>query len=180
VALDALIPEQYRAPGLSASELAAAQERAGVPFPPDLCELLTATLPTGEGFPDWRKRPKKSLEAFRQEIIEGIEFDAIHNAVWVASWGEPPTNRGDLRELIMEKVREAPALIPIWGHRAIPNEPLEAGNPVYSIVQTDIIVYGHDLADYLRREFDQRAVESPPGAARTIRFWTDLLDANDG
>ncbi len=79
--------------------------------------------------------------------------------------------------MIAEKVRDAPALIPIYEHRGIPNEPADAGNPVFSIVQTDIIVYGNDLADYLQREFGRRstALLQP---ARSIRFWSDLLDAN--
>ena len=71
--------------------------------------------------------------------------------------------------------RAGPALIPIYAHRAIPNEPLEAGNPVFSVWQAvDTIVYGADLADYLRREFSRVPGEADEG--RPIRFWTDLLD----
>ena len=51
VELSDLVPEEYRGPGLSDSELATAQEEAGAAFPPDLCELLTATLPTGPAVP---------------------------------------------------------------------------------------------------------------------------------
>jgi hypothetical protein len=51
---------------------------------------------------------------------------------------------------------------------------------VFSISQTDIILYGDDLADYLWHEFDTDSwtanwsAEKPP--ARTIRFWTTMLD----
>jgi hypothetical protein len=178
VALADLVPEPYRAPGLSAAELDAAQARAGVLFPPDLCELLTETLPTGQQFPDWRTRARESLEAFREQLIDGIEFDAIHNDVWLPSWGEKPSDHAELRMLVTEKVFDAPALIPIYSHRGLPNDPLEAGNPVFSIVQTDIIVYGLDLGDYLRHEFAPRASRDAPRPARPIRFWADLVEAN--
>jgi hypothetical protein len=46
---------------------------------------------------------------------------------------------------------------------------------VLSVHQTDIIVYGRDLQDYLDREF--RHPESPTpvdSSHRAIRFWSDL------
>jgi len=36
----------------------------------------------------------------------------------------------------------------------MPAEPHQTENPVFSIHQADIICYGFDLADYLRREFN--------------------------
>ena len=42
----------------------------------------------------------------------------------------------------------APKLVPIAGHRFIPEAPHEEGNPVFSVHQTDIIYYGRDLAEY--------------------------------
>jgi hypothetical protein len=177
MALADLVPFASRGPGLSESELAVAQEQAGVAFPPDLCELLSMTLPTGRPFPDWRTRPREALETFTAQIIDGIEFDVQNNVVWRESWGARPEDTTELHEAIVELVRDAPTLIPIYEHRAIPDEPNEPGNPVFSIVQTDIIVYGHDLADYLKNEFGPRGRPRPASAPRTIRFWTDLIEA---
>jgi len=42
------------APGLSDAELAAAEDRVGYRFPPDLRSFLQAALPRAEGMPDWR------------------------------------------------------------------------------------------------------------------------------
>ena len=53
-----------------------------------------------------------------------------------------------------EGVKAAPRLIPVFGHRMMPAEPHQTENPVFSIHQADIICYGFDLADYLRREFN--------------------------
>ena len=79
-----------------------------------------------------------------------------------------------MREVIAGALAQAPALIPIYAHRALPNEPLQAGNPVFSVWQAvDTIVYGADLADYLRREFDRVSGVAEEGCP--IRFWTDLL-----
>jgi hypothetical protein len=53
----------------------------------------------------------------------------------------------------------------------IPDEPNLAGNPVFSVHQTDIIYYGFDLADYLRHDFHIPGREPWPENIRQIRFW---------
>jgi hypothetical protein len=57
-------------------------------------------------------------------------------------------------------------LVAVYGHRYIPAEPGLAGNPVFSIHQSDVIVYGSSLASYLAAEFgvvsdDERAGLAP-------------------
>jgi hypothetical protein len=47
----------------------------------------------------------------------------------------------------------APRLIPVFGHRYLLAEPCQTGNPVLSIYQTDVVVYGADLRCYLLAEF---------------------------
>ncbi len=120
------------------------------------------------------------MQAWQQRLVEDIHFDVIRNEFWPATWGERPDAPDESRAIVVEHLAETPDLIPIYAHRAIPNEPLEAGNPVFSIWQTDIIVYGFDLADYLCQEFcrDQNVVGETHGAnaAREIRFWSAMLD----
>ncbi len=176
--VELLFPEN-RGPGLSESELSRAQAEAEVTFPPDLCELLTATLPTGKGFPDWRSDARRVMEEWRENLVRSFLSDLEKNEFWPAAWGELPADANDARPVIAEKLAEVPALIPIYMHRAIPNEPLERGNPVFSFYQpVDTIVYGVDLEDYLRREFATSAAgRARPlsSLGRPIRFWTDLL-----
>jgi hypothetical protein len=187
-----LIPEEHRGTALSASELAAAQDQAEAIFPPDLCELLTTTLPTGPEFPDWRHQPGEEMRAWREWIVDGFHFDVINNGFWLPDWGERPDDPRDSRSLVAERLAEVPQLIRIAHHRGIPNEPLASDNPVFSVMQTDIIVYGINLADYLANEFHrdelqlllnelqldefQRAEPQPADTERTIRFWSDLQD----
>lgn len=171
-----LLPAECRGPGLTTAELAAAQEQAEAAFPPDLCELLTETLPTGDGFPDWRGHPGEAMKAWRERLIADFHFDVLENGFWRAEWGRRPENPYESRAVVAEQLARVPALIPVFIHRAIPNEPLEPGNPVFSVWQAvDMIVYGADLRRYLLHEFHDAS--DAPGPARPIRFWTDMLDA---
>ncbi len=70
-------------------------------------------------------------------------------------------------------VAAAPTLIPLIGHRFLPSEPNEAGNPVFSVYQTDIIYYGANLEHYFNNEFRGWSA-SEDGAYRQIPFWSDL------
>jgi hypothetical protein len=200
-----LIPKKFRSPGLSEAELAVAQEEAEAAFPPDLCELLTATLPSGPGFPDWRHQPRQEMSEWREWLIRHFHFDVVNSEFWLPEWGEQPDDPDESRIVVAQQLADAPTLIPIYVHRAIPNEPLEQGNPVFSVMQAvDMIVYGVDLADYLRHEFSYESFghrirfwtqylrhpslrrelrqqkqtgETPRGLGRPIRFWTYMLDA---
>jgi hypothetical protein len=49
---------------------------------------------------------------------------------------------------------------------------------VFSVWQTDIILYGANLTEYLANEFKRRYEISPE--TRTIRFWSRLVDLNNG
>jgi hypothetical protein len=72
-------------------------------------------------------------------------------------------------------------LIPICSHRYIPAAPHEAGNPVFSVHQTDIIYYGADLMDYLQNEFNfyfGRTGYAITGSPKRIPFWSELTEMN--
>ena len=172
-----LVPEEYRSPGLTSEELARAQGEAGAAFPEDLVDLLMSCLPTGQRFPDWRNEPALAMSRWRKQLAEGILFDVEVNGFWMGNWGRRPGETDEALSVVAEALERAPALIPIYGHRGIPNEPLEAGNPVFSVVQTDAIVYGVNLEDYLRHEFHGRRLRPVPAEERTIRFWTSLAVA---
>lgn len=54
----------------------------------------------------------------------------------------------------------------------------ECGHPVVSVHQTDIIIYGNDLADYIRNEFTGRASSLPAHA--TVGFWSYFVHGGPG
>ena len=83
------------------------------------------------------------------------------------------------------EVAKAPRLIPILSHRYMPDDPPLAGNPVFSVYQTDIIYYGYDLASYFESEFPGGQEGRPGGGIyqpdvfrkqpRPIRFWDEIV-----
>ena len=164
--------------GLTAAELAAAEKRFGIQFPPDLADFLHEGLPTGGRFPRWRSLDESVANQLRWPL-EGMLFDVEHNAFWISDWGERPATLGTANSIVTAALRTAPVLIPVYGHRYLPTEPLEAGNPVFSVYQTDIIYYGHDLASYFEAEFGSGYVEAIRfDRIRPIRFWSRLEERN--
>ena len=157
--------------GLSDQEVARAEVTFGFRFPPDLRGLLQTALPRGPEFPDWRSGDETQLREWLDQPREGILFDIEHNNFWLPEWGERPEALTDALEAASNLVRSAPKLIPIYSHRMIPDEPHLPGNPVFSVHQTDIIVYGQDLYQYLHNEFVPQQDTAHPSEVRRIRFW---------
>jgi hypothetical protein len=162
--------------GLTDAEVRATEDRFGFRFPPDLRSLLQAALPVSDGFPDWRHEEEGALRARLEWPLEGIWLDIEHNGFWMAEWGTRPDDLTGAKEIARRAVAAAPVLIPVYGHRYLPAEPAEAGNPVFSVVQTDIIIYGSDLGDCFRAEFRRiRLPDWPHAEPRRIRFWSELV-----
>ncbi len=162
--------------GLSEGELLAAEERCGSRFPPDLRGFLSAALPLGREFPNWRVLDDPSLERRLNWPFDGIRFDIEHNSFWRPEWGHRPPELSVAIEVARGFVATAPRLIPICSHRYLPSEPAESGNPVFSVYQTDIIYYGRDLRSYFAHEFGSlKYVEATTPEPRHVRFWGDLV-----
>jgi len=166
-------------PGLSEAELAAIEAEFAFKFPPDLRLVLSLGLPSGGGFPPWRdKSQRDELTGRLSWPLEGMQFDIEKNAFWYPRWGARPADIEEAKDLAAREVAKVPKLIPVYIHRYLPAEPCEAGNPVLSVHQTDIICYGADLADYVKREFGWLRPLDTPDPTRRIRFWSDIIDAS--
>ncbi len=176
----------------------ALEHERGFPFPPDyrlfLCYLhatrpaMTGALFVGEGgalapvrrpgFYDWRT-DRVAMDQAHENVIDGLAFDVENNRLWLASWGARPGNAPERRARIADLVARAPKLVPIFHHRFLLVDPCRDGNPVLSIHQGDIIVYGRDLRDYLLQELRSIvgfAIEDrPPADASSIPFWGELI-----
>jgi hypothetical protein len=143
-------------------------------FPPDLRALLQTALPVSSFAPNWRSAPIEALQEWLEWPLEGMRFDIENNAFWLEEWGPKPSELEEAFEIARAAVAEAPTLIPIFGHRYIPDEPQLAGNPVFSVYQTDIVYYGADLAHYLIDEFSGGIAALVEYPIRPIRFWGKL------
>ncbi|MCE9545560.1 MAG: SMI1/KNR4 family protein [Planctomycetia bacterium] len=168
--------------GLTDAEVNSAEARYGFRFPPDLRALLQAGLPRGRKFPDWRHGDETALRDWLDRPRQGVVFDIEHNSFWLEEWGPRPKALAEARLAVERLVQAAPVLIPVYQHRMMPADPHLPGNPVFSVHQTDIIVYGRDLWDYLVHEFLMSEEEqwdwTVPTGTRPIRFWdTDRFQA---
>ncbi len=179
-------------PGLTDAEFQRLEDDLGLRFPPDLRSFLQFMLPVHPDFPDWRNDAENEIEEDQRWLfsgiwgdIDGYDYFAMNDrqewelVPWQCqtrqpSWGSAPRERNAAYAAVRERFLRAPRLIRIFVHRFIPDTPAESGNPVFSVMQTDIIHYGFDLADYLHNEF---GVPRPAWAAdepRSIPFWEGI------
>jgi hypothetical protein len=173
-------PQTWSEPGYTAAELQAVQEKWRLRFPPDLVDFLRQRRPfcVGEGFFDWILSPDHEIRQLLAWPLNGVRFDVEHNGVWWSDWGRKPDTTAKQLERLKEVLRGVPRLIPVYGRRYIPADPCEAGNPVLSVYQTDVVCYGENLADWLRIEFgDGAPLEGPP--RREIAFWSEAVRRNE-
>jgi hypothetical protein len=184
--------------GLAEAEIEAIERQWSLRFPPDYRRFLRRLHATdrpmiGAGFADsgamvplvtpgfysWLG-DTAAIRAALDGVFEGLLFDVEENGLWPASWGPRPERADDRRHRVRALLERAPRLVPLLGHRFLVAEPDREGNPVLSIVQSDIIVYGSDLRDYLLIEFGELLGlegQVPIGGReeRAIPFWGDLL-----
>jgi hypothetical protein len=161
--------------GYSDNELNDIRQRYKIRFPPDLEEIYRkrrSVIPKDDF--DWIKTPRAHIERMLAWPLEGMLFDIEHNVFWLTEWGERPSKKIAREEIARAAVAAAPKLIPVHGHRYIPEEPDTHGNPIFSVHQTDIIVYGANLADYILHETHKSRGAIPP--FKKIRFWSALAE----
>jgi hypothetical protein len=155
--------------GLTDAEVDQIENRFSFRFPIDLRSLLQTAVPFWNS-PRWHTAAEADLRPWFDPPIEGILFDVERNEFWLREWGERPPALPDALKIARARINCAPKLIPILGHRYMPASPNEAGNPIFSVHQADIIYYGFDLEDYLRHEFNLPRKDWP-AQVKQIDFW---------
>lgn len=165
--------------GLSGKELASIEARYRFVFAPDHRLLLTLALPLGDDrrWPDWRHGSEEDLRGRVAWPVDGLLFDVEHNSLRLPGWPDRPSPMADALAVAAEQLRSVPPLAPLCSHRYVPTVPAEAGNPVLSCYQADVIYYGQNLLDWFDWEFSRR---SSAGAAqsRRVPFWSDIVEAD--
>lgn len=163
--------------GLSDIEYNAIVSMFGISFPHDLKCFLQTALPVSTGFVNWRmalidKETRKYINERLSWPLEGILFDVHNNEFWDDEWGEKPNDAENKTNIVEKYYKTYPPLIPIYLHRHIPAFPIEEGNPVFSVYQTDIVYYGYDLISYFCNEFNIKFLEyNTPENPKYIEFW---------
>jgi hypothetical protein len=166
-----------RANGYTAAELDEAQQRFGLAFPPDLLDLFEGQRVFGERGYDWMRDHERIADALKWPL-DGILFDVEEAGLWWPEWGERPATRDERAAIVADVVGKAPKLIPLMDHRYLPQEPNVAGNPIFSVYQSDIIMYGTDLANWMRKEIDPTFQAKAKSEVREIEFWSLTVERN--
>ncbi|WP_435974084.1 hypothetical protein [Streptomyces sp. Qhu_M48] len=170
----ALLPVDV-GPGLGAAELGAVEARFGFSFAADHRVLLGTGLPLGGSWPDWRDGDPEELARWLEGPADGVLFDVEHSGFWHPSWSPRPSGTDEALRVARAGLAAAPRLVPVFGHRYLPGTAGAWGHPVLSVHQTDVVLYGNDLADYLRREFTGGA-SSGLTAHATADFWSSFVE----
>jgi len=138
-------------------------------------------LPTRKNWPNWREIDSPIVQQMLNWPYEGICFDIENNVFWPQKWGSKPSSLRDCFDVAKQVSKEAPKLIPVFGHRYLPDRPGIEGNPVLSVYQTDIIYYGSDLWNYFQNEFHyyfgtpKHQIDEP---IRRVEFWSEIVDGD--
>lgn len=191
--------------GLPEETIDGLERQWGIQFPSDyrflLQHLNAADRPPGATWENVRDAPPyqtpffcsfsfynwlldtEKLQRYFKWPLEGLLFDLEHSNLWRPGWGEKPAALEDQKAHLTTLVGQAPKLIPILEHSFLLAEPCLPGNPVLSIMQSDIVVFGTDLRSSFFQEF--RGVLAPgrpePTSRETltrlrqIPFWGELI-----
>jgi hypothetical protein len=168
-------PVVYGQGGLSDQELDRIEGQLGFALPPDFRYLLGNIKDEGNVFFPWAKFDLAEYQRRVDQVLEGILFDVEKCGDWADCLGERPSPPSAAAERARREFPKWPKLLPIYSHRFLPAHPCEPGNPVFSIVQTDIIYYGANLAHYLMNEFLERDRNAPWPEIRPIAAWSDWV-----
>ncbi|GAA4975868.1 hypothetical protein GCM10023205_48550 [Yinghuangia aomiensis] len=163
------------APGLDPAELRAAEESYGFTFAPEHRLLLTAALPLGPGWPDWREGGPAALRMQLGLPAEGVVFDVENAGFWPIAWGAKPAQRKHVLKSARWHLAKAPRLVPVHGNCYLPGVADTWDQPVLAVRRSAVEVRGTSLADYLAREFGTAAATGSVEAAH-VAFWSDLVD----
>jgi hypothetical protein len=154
-------------PGMTVSEIDAAESALGISFAVDHRDLLLLGVPIAG--PDWRHPESAEVAKSLSAPTEGALFDVRMNTLWPTSWGPRPADELSAESIAAIKIAEWPRMVPLWRHRCT-RAGAPSGDPVFSIMQTDCVLYGENLADWARIEFGEGGVRTPAGFA-----WDSLL-----
>lgn len=168
----------YGQGGMQAYEIENVEGQLGFRLPEDFKFLLMNVKDDGGVLFPWAKFSKYEYDESIKWIFGGIEFDIENNGFWLEDrWGPRPAELPARLDIVRRDFASWPKLVPVYGHRFLAAEPCMPGNPVFSIMQTDIIYYGANLAHYLVHEFipgEAHAAHTSPINIRKIDVWDEL------
>ncbi len=163
--------------GLTISEISEIQKIYDISFPESLQSFLMAALPISASFYNWRNKENTNVKYIKSMMNQPVKY--IENMpeviYWCDQWGKEPKSKEEFNAEVRNRLRRAPALIPVFSHRYMPSIK-EKDPPIISIHGGDIIYMGENLEDYLEVEFgNKKQGEINFSRIKPIPFWSDLI-----
>jgi len=168
--------------GMADREIAMIESELCLPLPDDLKFLMGNVLELDSGSPPWSTLDRVTYVEQIDWVLQGILFDVEHANLWLRRWGSQPRSLEAAQNIVRQDFALWPKLFPVFGHRFLAVQPTENDNPVFSIMQSDIICYGANLARYLLQEFGEtRDYDENTGAQspRHVEIWSDFADGRN-
>lgn len=161
-------------PGLTDVEIAAVQDEFDFVFSTDHRALLQAAQPRGGRWTDWRETPRTQLQADLDWPVEGLVSHVESDDFWPASWGARPGETSAAMGVARTHLAAWPKMVPLRGHRYLPAAPSPSGVPVFSICQSDVIIYGSDLLNFVKQELQNNPKTEFGPIRHHVPGWSDL------
>jgi hypothetical protein len=161
--------------GYTQTELDDVQAKWDIRFPPDLVDLLRERRPLVDDPKcfDWVTADPKFIRERLDWPFESYWRSVERNEFWWPEWGERAASTVDRKEKLRGIFAAAPKLIPLVHICYLPNEPNNRGNPVLSVMASDIIYVGADLGHWIEHQYESLIATSPP--IKEIRFWGQAI-----
>lgn len=170
-------------PGLDAGELARAEERFGVVFPPLWRDVLARAHPVDPDidmpedrrcpdawYPDWRLREPERTGRLVDAPVNGVLREVEHENFWWRTWGPRPADPADRVATARQRLADVPRLAPLFHtlYAAATDD-----SPVFSIDRTTVTIPALHLAELpIHDGHDVTALADRP--ARGVEFWSEL------
>ena len=166
--------------GMSEETIKRIEKVYKITFPERLKEFYKIGVPVptcNESFPAWTDFQKKNVQKIYDKInkpISSLKL-AVMKGYWVAEWGMRPNDPVCLERKYDQIAKSAPILIPIYSHHYVPVISGVENPPILSAVGQDIVMYGYDLASYLRIIFLGQVADYGQTRIAEIPFWGTVI-----
>ncbi len=144
-------------------------------FPPDLLELYKSGSFDSEKLSDLTKVSDEKLRYLFEAPYKGLLLDIELNDLWLDVWGKKPGSLNERLSVFNVIYKNAPVLIPLMseGHKYISSLPMQSDNPIYSVMQSDIICVSLNLRFYIGGP--ENKILDQDLSIPKIPFWNEFL-----
>ncbi|OLP02502.1 hypothetical protein BVU76_09930 [Mycolicibacterium porcinum] len=151
-------------PGLTEVELDALESRFSLRLTPDHRDFLSAGLPVGSGWPDWRNADEVTLRMHIGRPVRELLHAVREGRLWHVDWGHNPGGDAALK-LASVKLAAHPRVVPVYGVAFLRQGP-DSAPTVWAVQDNTVTAVSADLVGLARLLAGSEAEPSVPSAAR--------------